>query len=1140
MSRPTLAAVLLVLTTISAFSQSITGSIEGNLLDPSRSAVAAAEVRLTQVQTGFTRTTRTDAAGRFFFGSVRPAEYTLDATATGFKRLERTGIFLSAAETLSVGDLTLEVGAVSESVLVTAQTPQVQTQSAERSGLLTGEQVERLAIRGRNVMSLLNVLPGVVDLAQPEQLAQNWNVYVLGSRQNTNNVSLDGATLNAIGNEFNSVVNISMDAVGEVKVLISNYQAEYGRLSGADVHLISKSGTRQFHGLVSSWKRHEQFNANNFFNNRLGLPKAPYRFNTWNYNVGGPIFIPKKFNRDRQKLFFFWSQEFWPQRIPQALQQGTVPTALERKGDFSQSFDLNNRLIVVRDPNTRQPFANNVIPASRFNASGAALLDVFPQPNQLNRALTGGNYNFVNQDVQDAPQRTDTLKLDYNLRANDLFAFNFTHRRTEMKGALDGTNWPQINEDNVNEGWLYILRHQHIFGPSLINEANISFSTRPWNATIEPDSLEANSRHKVGFTLGQFYPNINPLDLIPNAQFGGVPRAAQPNLDGRTPLTTTHKIFVLSDNVTKTLGAHTFKAGIYVDRIWAYNQTQSGPFNGSFDFGTNVNNPLDTGYAYSNALIGVFSSYSEPSARPFPKAIVGDVSFFVQDKWTLKRRFTLDYGVRFYRLPQSFIKGNQISGFWPAAYNSAQAVHLVNPTLVGNTRMGIDPGTGQIYPAVAIGAIAPGAGNPANGMISRLLDQSVPPSLMYDRGLHYAPRIGFAYDPFGNGKTSIRGGFGMFYQRMAQGMVLYNYTVYPPFVQTSNIYYGNMSTLLQSGGIAFPGNVQGLDLQGKVPTTMNFSLSVQRSIWGGTVVDAGYVGSLARHLLWARNINAIPFNTNFKPQANDATTNRPLPPAFLRTYLGYNNINVVEPGSSSNYHSLQVTATRRYARRLQYGASWTWSKAMDFNDTDNAVVSTLTPVRVWNYGLASFDRTHVLKLNWLYDLPKTSFRNPLLKGVFNNWQVSGIASFVSGAPMGVGLTTTTSVDITGSPTDGARVVVTGNPVLAKGDRTFSRYFNPSVIQLPAVGTVGNSAKTLFRGPGANNWDLVTYKQFPIHESVRIEFRWELYNAFNHTQFSNVDTTARFTPAGVQANPTFGQLSAAANPRLMQFALRFYF
>ena len=254
-----LAAVLFA---CAAFGQSVTGTIEGNILDPTHLAVAGAEVRLVQVETGFSRKAETDQTGRFFFGSVQPAEYRLEVTVSGFKRLERGAVFLSAAQTLSVGDLAMEVGAVSESVHVVAQSNTVELQSAERSGLLTGSQVEQLAIRGRNITSLLSLLPGVVDTIQPDQMQQNWNFYVLGSRQNTNNISLDGATLNAVGNNFNGVVNVSMDAVAEVKVLTSNYQAEYGRLSGANIQLITKSGTRDFHGLASYWKRHEQFNAN--------------------------------------------------------------------------------------------------------------------------------------------------------------------------------------------------------------------------------------------------------------------------------------------------------------------------------------------------------------------------------------------------------------------------------------------------------------------------------------------------------------------------------------------------------------------------------------------------------------------------------------------------------------------------------------------------------------------------------------------------------------------------------------------------------------------------------------------------------------------------------------------------------------
>ncbi len=356
--------ILFLLCPVVLMGQSITGSISGTLLDPTEAAVAGAKVDLENIATGAARTTWTNEAGRFLFGSLQPGEYALTVEAQGFKKVGRRSVHLTAAEALALGTIVLEVGTLAESVEITAQGAPVQTESAERSGVLTGDQVGTLAVRDRNVMSLLSLLPGVVDLGETEQLDQNWNVYALGNRRNTNNVSFDGATLNAFGNQFNSVVNVSMDAVAEVKVLMSNYQAEYGRLSGANVHLVSKSGTKDFHGLFSYWKRHEQFNANDFFSNQQGMEKGRYRYNTWNYNIGGPAY--------RDKLFFFWAQEFWPLTTTTEVIYRTVPTALERAGDFSQTVDVNNRAIVVRDPAAGSPFPGNVVPKARIDSNGQA------------------------------------------------------------------------------------------------------------------------------------------------------------------------------------------------------------------------------------------------------------------------------------------------------------------------------------------------------------------------------------------------------------------------------------------------------------------------------------------------------------------------------------------------------------------------------------------------------------------------------------------------------------------------------------------------------------------------------------------------------------------------------------------------
>jgi hypothetical protein len=281
--------------------------------------------------------------------------------------------------------------------------------------------------------------------------------------------------------------------------------------------------------------------------------------------------------------------------------------------------------------------------------------------------------------------------------------------------------------------------------------------------------------------------------------------------------------------------------------------------------------------------------------------------------------------------------------------------------------------------------------------------------------------------------------------------------------------------------------------------------------------------------------------TRFDPKNADPTNTRtPLSDLFLRPRTGYNDITYREDAGSSNYHSLQVTASQRFARSLEFGASWTWSKAMDFADGDWGAVATLVPVRVWNYGLAGFDRTHMLKVNWLWDLPKTRRSLAPARAVLNDWQISGIQTCTSGAPVGVGFSQVTAVDLTGTPSIGARIVVTGNPVLPKSERTFSQNFRTDVFALPAVGTLGNAARTLLRGPGINNWDFGVVKDFPIWERLKVQFRTEFYNAFNHTQFSSFDSTARFDATGKQVNARLGEFTAARNPRTIQFALRLRF
>ena len=320
-------------------------------------------------------------------------------------------------------------------------------------------------------------------------------------------------------------------------------------------------------------------------------------------------------------------------------------------------------------------------------------------------------------------------------------------------------------------------------------------------------------------------------------------------------------------------------------------------------------------------------------------------------------------------------------------------------------------------------------------------------------------------------------------------------------------------------------------------------LGVQRNIGFATVLDVAYVGSVARNLMWQRNINQVPYGANFAAANQDPSNpGRPLPINFYRPYPGYGTISYREFAGSSNYHSLQTQANRRFAKGLQFGFSWTWSKLMNFAEGNFNDVATYAPLRAWNYGKGGFDRTHNVNINYAWDLPRASsmWNNGLVRTVLDGWQLSGITTFMSGAPLGVSLATTDNADIAGGG-DGVRTVMLANPVLPKSEQKLTRFFNTEAFGRPATGSFGNAPKDVFRGPGINNWDASLMKNIGLPmEGHRLQFRAEFYNVFNHTQFSDVDTAARFDVAGRQVNTRFGQLIAARSPRQIQFSLRYSF
>jgi hypothetical protein len=420
------------------------------------------------------------------------------------------------------------------------------------------------------------------------------------------------------------------------------------------------------------------------------------------------------------------------------------------------------------------------------------------------------------------------------------------------------------------------------------------------------------------------------------------------------------------------------------------------------------------------------------------------------------------------------------------------------------------------------------------------------------------PRVGFAYDVNGDGKTAVRGSVGIFHNTRTSGNVNWQATRNPPLQFNPQIFYGTMDTLLQSTGYNFPSDVQGFEKETRTPTLYSYSVGVQRDIGWGTVIDAAYVGSRGHNMLQTRNLNIVPYGSRFLPENQDPTrANTPLADNFFRPYPGFANVWFFENSGRTDYNALQVQANRRFANGLQFGVAYTLSRSRDYtsnNETGtgaNMQIATYHDPATWNYGLSTYDQTHVAVINYTWDLPKASARwnNAFARGLLDNWQISGLTTLASGVPVNVTWTAADNADITGGG-DIARAtnvaagnlvpLVVGDATLPKSQRSLNQWFNTAAFARPPRGNPGNSPKDVIRGPGVSNSDVTVFKNIPIGGTRRLQFRWEIYNVFNATQFATVDSTARFDAAGNQVNTRFGQVITTRSPRVMQIALRFVF
>ncbi|MDQ2945355.1 MAG: carboxypeptidase regulatory-like domain-containing protein, partial [Acidobacteriota bacterium] len=477
-----------------AVAQNVSCSLSGTVMDATGASLAGIEAVLTDSQTGFVSKTRTNTDGFFSFASLTTGTFSLEIAAPGYRRYSETSIDVGSGEQRSLGEIRLKLGAVSETITVTAEASHVKLASGERSNIITGADLGLLAMRGGDIMDAVALLPGVVDTSNGREVASSQSmvsIFISGGRSNQKNMTVDGIS-NLDSGSNNSVQTMpSWPSIGEVQVLQSNYSAEYGRNSGGSITVITKGGGQKFHGLAAWSHRHEQFSANDFFNNQSGKPRARYRYNIFDYALGGPVFIPRVLDRQHSHLFFFVSQEFEEQRYAYGQKKIRVPTALERNGDFSQTFDVNRKLIAVHDPlNKGASFTGNRIPANRFSAIGQKILGLFPQPNYVDPNPSNlYQWNYLVDASAPRPIRTTTARIDYSPHSNTQFYARYSrYIENEEAPYGSGSNWDFTPVIQLQPGWSGTLHATQVFTPTLFGEFVFGVSQRKHNNYLEfPD-----------------------------------------------------------------------------------------------------------------------------------------------------------------------------------------------------------------------------------------------------------------------------------------------------------------------------------------------------------------------------------------------------------------------------------------------------------------------------------------------------------------------------------------------------------------------------------------------------------------------------------------------------------------------------
>ncbi len=1246
-----IALFALALCTASVAAQSTTGSVSGVVTDSSGGVIVGASVTLISDGTGASRTDSTNEEGRFIFSALQPGVYTLRIERSGFQRLERKNTVLTLNENLALGKLELTAGQVSETVVVTSEGAVVEKETSDLTARLTADQLNLISTKGRDVTSLLRLLPGTSNIPDTEAVGDGFGTTLpnfSGGRGRSTVATVDG--LNASEPSGSNLLSMttSQDAIAEVKVLRDNYSAEYGNNGGAMINLITKSGGKDYAGTAYYFLRNEALNANNFFSNKGGLKRPLYRHNIWGFNIGGPMPLPK-FGEGgpslwKNKAFFFFNLEKPHTITPTDPVFVTVPSALERAGDFSQSINSSGVKPIVLDPLTGVAFPNNVIPTGRINKSGQALLSYFPLPNATKTA-SGSAFNYIKQQSQDTPKHSYVARFDFKPTNGDSIFFKAQWWTSDNEG-LGTSGWPNTatgrdrwgisshylyTDDGRSAGWV------HIFSPTLVNEFNVSWRTDTEGFIPSDGFAEGLKRSALGYTAPQLFPANNTLGLIPRVtgwtSVSG--NAANINwLDRWGEVGEDHIRPSIFDNVSITKGDHSLMFGFYFERL-LNREAPGGQWSGVFDFGNSTSNGFttaagNTGYAYANALLGNFNSYTENNARPFTNEQLTLFQWYARDQWKVNKSLTLTYGLRlgyhspFFQIdgqgsnfdPRKFVAGNAPLLYLPYCKGSPNGIPALGTACAAANQFAIDPRNASLAnpPLVdrrLIRSFVPGFGDSLNGL-ALPGDPSTPKGYRHTAPVDWEPRVGFAWDIGGKGKTVLRGMFGAYHAPRIGGGTggASSLGNNPPQQRTFTIQNGNIETLpsLIGTSLLFPTTISALQVNSKTPTSYNFSFGVQRDLGFKTAIEVSYVGSQTRNLGQRRNINFVPDGAKLAlacPAGStvvncnrDATTaSTALNNDFLRPYRGYGDINLVSWDGTANYNSIQVQVNRRYTQGFQYGVAYTYSKSFDYANDDTTDLSLPRPYRAFNYAPSDFDQTHILTINYIYDVPDLSrkWNNGFVRAVLDNWQISGTTSFATGRPKnniavtytataatislsqtcpagstqtstnaGAGTQVCTPItDFTGG-TVNARPVMLCDPMknISGADLKGTPYvINPTCFGKPsAIGQIGNMPRNNVRIPSIFNSDLAFFKNVRIGERRAVQLRWEIYNLFNRANFNDIDGALAFglvvnnpSPTGAtcsatnvcsasfqQTNNSFGTPTTARFPRVMQASIRVNF